>query len=109
MICDDPDAPMGTWVHWVYCDIPAKRTSLSQGVAATEYPQSGGTQGLNDFGRLGYGGPCPPGGTHCYFFRLYAVDGMLELSPGVTRQALQDALEGRVLTEAELMGTYRRH
>lgn len=108
LVCDDPDAPMGTWVHWVYYDIPAGTSSLPAGVPVMADPDSGGTQGRNDFGQLGYGGPCPPGGTHRYFFRLYAVDCVLSLDPGATRQDLQNTLEGHVLAEAELMGTYRR-
>jgi Raf kinase inhibitor-like YbhB/YbcL family protein len=108
LICDDPDAPMGTWVHWVYYDIPAGTSSLPEDVGSQEKPASGGTQGVSDFGRIGYGGPCPPGGTHRYFFKLYALDTKLDLPPGADKPTLLDKMEGHILEQTELMGKYRR-
>ena len=108
LICDDPDAPAGTWVHWVYYDIPATVAGLPEGVSADTHPDPGGTQGTNDFRRTGYGGPCPPGGTHRYFFKLYALDTVLGLSPGATKRQLLQAMDGHILAEARLMGTYKR-
>lgn len=108
LIMDDPDAPVGTWDHWLLYDIPATSRGLPAGVPAAERLPEGGTHGENSWGRNDYGGPCPPGGTHRYFFKLYALDAVLELPPGTGKKALQKAMAGRVLAEAELMGTYRR-
>ena len=109
LICDDPDAPMGTWVHWVIYDIPAATTILAEGITREKDLPGGGTQGINDFRRTGYGGPCPPGGrAHRYFFKLYALDAALGLKPGITKDQLLKAMKGRVLAEAQLMGTYKR-
>ncbi len=109
LICDDPDAPMGTWVHWVIYDIPAAATMLAEGITREKDLPGGGTQGINDFRRTGYGGPCPPGGrTHRYFFKLYALDAALGLKPGITKDQLLKAMKGHVLAEAQLMGTYKR-
>ncbi len=108
LICDDPDAPMGTWVHWVIFDIPPSATMLAEGITREKDLPGGGTQGINDFRKIGYGGPCPPGGTHRYFFKLYALDTMLGLKPGITKDQLLKAMRGHILAEAQLMGTYRR-
>ncbi len=108
LICDDPDAPMGTWVHWVIYDIPATAAMLAEGITRDRELPGGGTQGVNDFRRIGYGGPCPPGGTHRYFFRLYALDAVLGLKPGITKDQLLKAMKGHILAEAQLMGTYKR-
>ncbi len=108
LVCEDPDAPRGTWVHWVLYDLDPAATGLPEGIAASERPASGGVQGKNDFGRIGYGGPAPPSGTHRYFFRLYALDARTGLAPGATRRDLTRAMEGHVLAEGELMGTYSR-
>jgi Raf kinase inhibitor-like YbhB/YbcL family protein len=108
LICDDPDAPMGTWVHWVIYDIPPTATMLAEGITREKDLPGGGTQGINDFRKIGYGGPCPPGGTHRYFFKLYALDTMLGLKPGITKDQLLKAMRGHILAEAQLMGTYRR-
>lgn len=108
LICDDPDAPMGTWVHWVIYDIPADVHGLAASVPPNPELPSGARQGVNDFKKTGYGGPCPPGGTHRYFFRLYALDTLLKLPPNKTRQEVLTALQGHILTEATLMGTYAR-
>ncbi len=108
LICDDPDAPVGTWVHWVCYDIPAGTKSLPENVAKTETLTTGGRQGVNDFRKAGYGGPCPPGGVHRYFFKLYALDTLLNLTSGTTKQELLKAMEGHILGEAQLMGKYKR-
>jgi Raf kinase inhibitor-like YbhB/YbcL family protein len=109
LICDDPDAPMGTWVHWVIYNIPAAARELSEGFPPREKSPDGTLQGQNDFGRIGYGGPCPPRGKpHRYFFRLYVLDAAPALGPGATKKALLKAMEGHILAQAELMGTYKR-
>ncbi len=108
LICDDPDAPMGTWVHWVIYNIPDSVRQLPEAVPTVERLSDGTLQGTNDFRRLGYGGPCPPGGTHRYFFKLYALDTMLNLQAGATKEALLKAMQGHVLAEAQLMGRYKR-
>jgi len=109
IICDDPDAPMGTWVHWVLFDIPADAGGLEEGVPGMANPPKGGTHGANDFRRLGYGGPCPPpGGPHRYFFKIYALDAKLEFKPAVTKADVVKAMKGHVLGEGRLMGKYER-
>lgn len=109
LICDDPDAPMGTWVHWVLYDLPADVTGLPQGVPKAETLDNGAKQGVTDFRRVGYGGPCPPPGKpHRYFFKLYAIDKNLGLEPGVKKSDVLKAMEGHVLAEGQLMGTYGR-
>jgi len=109
LICDDPDAPMGTWVHWVIFNISPKKTGLPQGVPAVRELNDGTRQGVNSFRRIGYGGPCPPRGpAHRYFFKLYALDRILDLKPGVTRQDLLRAMKGHILGDTKLMGRYRR-
>jgi len=109
LICDDPDAPVMTWVHWVYFDIPPAVTALPEGMPKDEKPSMGGIHGRSSFGDLGYGGPCPPWGTHRYFFRLYALDTILNLAPGVKKKEVFKAMEGHVLGTAELMGTYKKN
>ncbi|MGE5759140.1 MAG: YbhB/YbcL family Raf kinase inhibitor-like protein [Gemmatimonadota bacterium] len=102
LIVDDPDAPAGTWVHWVLYNLPADATGVPQN-------QASGVQGKNDFGKTGYGGPCPPPGKpHRYFFKLYALDGRLSLRPGATKAEVERAMQGHVLAAAELIGTYAR-
>ncbi|MDI6776717.1 MAG: YbhB/YbcL family Raf kinase inhibitor-like protein [Syntrophales bacterium] len=108
LICDDPDAPMGTWVHWVIYDIPAGITQLPENVAPQRELASGGKQGTNDFRKIGYGGPCPPRGEHRYYFKLYALDGATDLKPGATKEQLLKAMKGHILAEAQLMGKYKR-
>lgn len=111
LICDDPDAPRGTWVHWVLYDVPVGITTLPEGVPAEEVlPDLGrAKQGRNDFGRIGYGGPCPPPGKpHRYFFKLYALDAALRLEAGATKADVERAMQGHVLGNAQLMGTYGR-
>lgn len=109
LICDDPDAPVGTWVHWVLYNLPADVTRLPEGIPSTETIEQGASQGVNDFGRIGYGGPCPPPGKpHRYFFRLYALDAKVALSPGAKKKDLLKAMKNHVLEQTELMGTYGR-
>ncbi len=106
---DDPDAPVGTWVHWVVYDLPPSATGLPQGVPIQDTVPGGGTQGTNDFRKAGYGGPCPPPGKpHRYFFKLYALDQSTQLKPRATKAEVLRAVEGHVLAQAELMGTYKR-
>ena len=109
LIVDDPDAPRGTWVHWVLYDLPATVSELPAGVGHEDSLPNGAKQGKNDFGKIGYGGPCPPSGpAHHYHFRLYALDRMTGLKPRGTKQQLLDAMKGHVLAEAQLIGTYKR-
>jgi Raf kinase inhibitor-like YbhB/YbcL family protein len=109
LIADDPDAPRGTWVHWVIYDIPADARELSTGIGQQESLQNGTKQGKNDFGKIGYGGPCPPAGpAHHYHFKVYALDQMTGLKSKVTKQQLLDAMKGHVLADAQLIGTYKR-
>ncbi len=109
LIGDDPDAPVGTWVHWVLYDLPASARSVPEGVAGEAALPDGSRQGVNDFKRLGYGGPCPPPGpAHRYFFKLYALDATLDLKSGATKKDLEAAMKGHILAEAQLMGRYQR-
>jgi len=109
LIVDDPDAPVGTWVHWVVYDLPAEAKELPEGTAATETLANGAQQGVNDFRKIGYGGPCPPPGLpHRYFFKLYALDAPTNLKPRASKQQLLDAVKGHILGEAEVMGRYKR-
>jgi Raf kinase inhibitor-like YbhB/YbcL family protein len=109
IICDDPDAPMRTWVHWVIYDIPASVTELDEGVPKTDVIPKGAKQGVTDFKKTGYGGPCPPPGkAHRYFFKIYALDAQLNLEPRAKKKDVLKAMEGHVLGEGELMGTYKR-
>ena len=109
LIADDPDAPVGTWVHWVVYDLPARSSELQEGMPATETFSGGAKQGVNDFRKVGYGGPCPPPGlAHRYFFKLYALDVESLLKPRATKQQLFDAMKGHILAEAQLMGRYGR-
>ncbi len=109
LICDDPDAPKGTWVHWVAWNIPAQTRSLPEGVPGQKKLESGITQGNNSWPKLGYGGPMPPPGKpHRYYFKLYALDAEVQLEPGATKEVLLNAVKGHTLAEAQLMGTYQR-
>ncbi len=108
LISDDPDAPVGTWVHWVIYDIPCNVNKLPENVPKTGTLENGARQGRNDFGRTGYGGPCPPGGTHRYYFKLFALNRKLNLKPCITKKELLKAMEGHILAEAQLMGRYKR-
>lgn len=109
LIVEDPDAPVGTWAHWLVYDISPRTNGLAEDQPKTQYLSGGARQGLNDFRRLGYGGPLPPPGpAHRYFFRLYALDCVLDQPPGLSRPKLLAALGGHVLAEAEWMGTFQR-
>jgi len=109
LICEDPDAPRGTWTHWVVFNIPGKARALSEGVPRQPALGDGTVQGTNDFGKIGYGGPAPPPGKpHRYFFRIYAVDSLLELPKGARKEQVIAALRGHMLAEGQLMGTYGR-
>ena len=108
LISDDPDAPMGTWVHWVLFNLPADTRQLQENVPPDETLPNGAMQGISDFQRIGYGGPCPPGGTHRYFFKIYALDVELDLEPGAAKPDLLNAMEGHILAEGQLIGKYKR-
>ncbi|MFQ6093600.1 MAG: YbhB/YbcL family Raf kinase inhibitor-like protein [bacterium] len=108
LICDDPDAPMGTWVHWVLFNLPANIKELPENVPPQETLENGAKHGITDFRRIGYGGPCPPSGTHRYYFKLYALDTELDLEAGITKAELLEAMEGHILAEGRLMGKYKR-
>jgi len=109
LICDDPDAPVGIWVHWVLYNIPSTVAELPEGVPTSEVISGGARQGINDFKRIGYGGPCPPrGNPHRYYFKLYALDIELSLKPRATKKDVVSAMQGHILAEGQLMGTYKR-
>jgi len=109
LIVDDPDAPVGTWVHWVLYDLPATSSELAEDMPKSQYVTGGAKQGLNDFRHLGYGGPCPPPGKgHRYFFKLYALDTLLDLKPGLTKKDVEAAMAKHILAQGQLMGTYQR-
>jgi Raf kinase inhibitor-like YbhB/YbcL family protein len=100
LVVDDPDAPMGTWVHWVVYDMPP--------ASRIEQNSIPGKQGTNDFGRRNYGGPCPPSGTHRYFFKIFALDAVLDLKEGLSKKELEHSMQGHILEKAELVGLYKR-
>ncbi len=109
LIMDDPDAPGGTFVHWVLYNLPGSTRRLPEGVPKEREIKGGGSQGVNDFGRTGYGGACPPPGKpHRYFFKLYALDGELKLKAGATKKDVEQAMKGHIQGQAEVMGRYRR-
>lgn len=109
LIADDPDAPVGTWTHWVLYDLPPATTELAADLPKTQFLLGGAKQGINDFRRLGYGGPLPPPGKpHRYFFKLYALDTLLDLKPGATKKDIEAAMKGHILAEGQLMGAYQR-
>jgi len=103
LINDDPDAPMGTWVHWVVWNI-----SPTTGEIKENSVPEGSRQGINDFGKHDYGGPCPPSGTHRYFFKLYALDRLLDLTSNAKKGDLEKAMKGHILAQAQIIGLYRR-
>lgn len=109
LIADDPDAPVGAWVHWVVFNIPADEREMPEGAPPKEVFPKGGRQGLNDFNRIGYGGPCPPPGKpHRYFFKLYALDITLDLKPRATKAQVLEASKGHIVGEAQIMGRFGR-
>jgi Raf kinase inhibitor-like YbhB/YbcL family protein len=110
LICDDPDAPRGTWSHWVLFNLPAQTRELEEGTPTAATLPSGAKQGKNDFGKIGYGGPAPPKGkSHRYFFKLYALGVVVELPPGATKAQLEAAMKGHILAEGQLIGMYKRN
>ncbi len=109
LIVDDPDAPAGVWTHWVLFNLPADSRQLPEAIPSQNQLPSGALQGRNDFGSIGYGGPCPPpGGPHRYYFTLYALDQPLDLKAGASRRQVLDAMQGHILAQGQLMGTYER-
>jgi Raf kinase inhibitor-like YbhB/YbcL family protein len=109
IIEDDPDAPSGTFVHWLVYDLPAAYRRLPEGLSGDDQMAGGGRQGTNDFSRTGYNGPCPPRGqAHRYFIRFYALDVKINLRPAATRSELDAAMQGHILAQAELMGRFKR-
>ena len=108
LISDDPDAPAGTWVHWVVYNIPAHVRELHEDVPSSQILPDGTVQGMTDFRSIGYGGPCPPSGTHRYYFKLYALDIILNINPGATKRQLLHAMEGHILAQGEFIGRYAR-
>jgi Raf kinase inhibitor-like YbhB/YbcL family protein len=108
LIMDDPDAPGGTWVHWVLYDLPASVRELPEGLPKTKDLQIGARQGVNDFRRVGYGGPCPPrGASHRYSFRLYALDQPTQLPAGASKGDLERAMKGHIVAQSELIGRFQ--
>ncbi len=108
LIMDDPDAPLDTWTHWVIYNIPTAALGLPESIPAGDQLPDGSLHGMNSWKETGYGGPCPPSGTHRYFFKLYALDTVLDLEAGVTAQELIRAMEGHLLGQTELMGVYSK-
>ncbi len=110
LICDDPDAPMGTWVHWVLFNIPANITELPEGISiADDSSFASAVEGKNDFGKTEYGGPCPPRGpAHRYYFKIYALDTMLDLDKKADKADVEKAMKGHILAQGQIMGKYKR-
>ena len=108
LITDDPDAPAKTWVHWVIFNIPAGQTGVDENLLGNNMLPDGAVQGINSWGRNGYGGPCPPSGVHRYYFRLYALNKMLDLGPLAGKSEVLEAMQSHILAEAEIMGRYTR-
>jgi len=102
LVNDDPDAPVGTWDHWIVFNIPPTTKKIEEG------SEPEGLGGKNSWGRTGYGGPCPPSGVHRYFFKLYALDTMLNLKEGATKKDIEKAMQGHIIAKAELIGRYQR-
>jgi Raf kinase inhibitor-like YbhB/YbcL family protein len=108
LLCDDPDAPVGDWVHWLVFNLPKTVTSLKEAIAPTDTIVEGAVQATNSWNRVGYGGPCPPSGTHRYFFKVYALDARLSLNARAVKRDFLRAIEGHILAEGTLMGKYHR-
>jgi Raf kinase inhibitor-like YbhB/YbcL family protein len=108
IISDDPDAPAGDWVHWVVYNIPTSVNELKENFPKDKTFENGTKQGTTDFGRTGYDGPCPPNGTHRYYFKLYALDIPINKDAGMTKQELLKAMEGHIVAEVQLIGKYKR-
>ena len=108
LICDDPDAPMGTWVHWVVYNIAPNQAGFGENVPTGSRTPDGAVQGVTDFGTEGYGGPCPPSGTHRYYFKVYALDMELSINGQATKKQVVDAMKGHILAQGQIMGRYKR-
>lgn len=108
LIVDDPDAPIKIFVHWLVYDLPPTSRQLPEQISQEKTIKNGGAQGKNDFNKLGYGGPCPPSGTHRYIFQIYALDKKLNLPPGASKAQLIGAMDGHILAKGELIGRYQR-
>ncbi len=108
LICDDPDAPMGIWVHWVLFNLPGDMKELAEAIKSDNIEKMGAKQGTNSFQKTDYGGPCPPGGTHRYFFKLYSLDCKLDLKTGITKKQLLKSMEEHIVAKGQLMGKYSR-
>lgn len=108
VICDDPDAPMATWVHWLIYNLPGDVQDIAENYPHYEVLDNGAKQGMSDFGVIGYEGPAPPNGKHRYFFKVYALDSMLDIPAGITKFQLEKAMEGHILARGQLMGKYSR-
>ena len=108
LICEDPDAPMGTFTHWILYDIPADVHELLENLPKDKILPNGAKQGIADFKKIGYGGPCPPNGTHRYYFKLYALDTLLNLEPGLKKEDILKAMNGHILAQGQIMGKYTR-
>jgi len=109
LIMDDPDAPGGTFVHWVLYNVPAQTQKLPEGIPHDKILADGSMQGMTDFGRPGYGGPCPPPGKpHRYYFKVYALDSRIDLAPGASKKQLENEMRGHILAKGEIVGIYKR-
>jgi Raf kinase inhibitor-like YbhB/YbcL family protein len=108
IICDDPDAPMGIWVHWIIFNLPPETSRLEENFPDDETFPDGTRQGINDFGAVGYGGPCPPAGSHRYFFKIYALDMLVSLVTVVDKQTLLETIDGHIIAHGQLIGRYHR-
>lgn len=108
IIIDDPDAPAGDWVHWVVYNIPADVRDLHEDVTTTKNLPGSANEGTNDFRRIGYGGPCPPSGTHRYLVHVYALDTVMKMDAGASKKELMNAMQGHILAEGQLMGRYSK-
>jgi Raf kinase inhibitor-like YbhB/YbcL family protein len=109
LISDDPDAPMGTWAHWVVINIPPEAKGLAAGASPTGVMPKGCLETATNFSQPGYGGPCPPGGTHRYYFKVYALDSVLNLAVKARKAEVESAMQGHILAQGQLMGKYRRN
>jgi len=108
LIMDDPDAPIGTWVHWIIYDIPVNKNHLEENIVKRKNLSGGVKQGRNSWKKFGYGGPCPPTGQHRYIFKCFALDQSLELKAGITKKSLLKAMQGHILDQQKLVGVYKR-
>jgi len=108
LICDDPDAPAGDWVHWILYDLPAASREIKEDCNANRNLPDGALMGVNDFHKISYGGPCPPSGTHKYHFKIYALDKILHLNAGATKRTILEAMKGHVVDHGLLVGKYKR-